>query len=109
MGNDFFLVEEGSAYADVNGVGKVKEYVKGDYFGELALLKSQPRAANVIASASPTKLMVFDGGTTKCNNIIAPRIPRGSSEYPLSVPGGFPERLPRIHRGSPEDPPRIPQ
>ena len=35
------------------------EYNPGDYFGELALLKGEPRAANVIASAD-CKLVCLD-------------------------------------------------
>ena len=31
---------------------EVKQYGAGDYFGERALLKSEPRAANVIASTA---------------------------------------------------------
>ena len=53
-GNDFFIIESGAAYAtktlkegDVPQM--VKEYSVGDYFGERALLKNEPRAANVIA------------------------------------------------------------
>lgn len=55
-GNTFFLVEEGSAIALKNSVGggttKVFEYGKSDYFGELALLKDQPRAASIKATSS---------------------------------------------------------
>ena len=63
-GDKFFIVSEGEAYAEkIPGPGqpavKVKDYKKGDYFGELALLKNEPRAASVIA-ASKCKLLSLD-------------------------------------------------
>ncbi|OMJ68767.1 hypothetical protein SteCoe_33687 [Stentor coeruleus] len=53
-GNNFYIVEEGEAIATKtihagHGAEEVKRYKPGDYFGELALLKGQPRAANVLA------------------------------------------------------------
>lgn len=53
-GNDLFLLQEGGAIATKTlEAGKeptqVMEYKYGDYFGERALLKNEPRAANVIA------------------------------------------------------------
>lgn len=53
-GNDFFLLIDGQAIAtkSLNAgaeATQVKEYGPSDYFGERALLKSEPRAANVIA------------------------------------------------------------
>ncbi len=53
-GNKFYLVEEGELAAtktlgDHEEEKEVMHYKAGDYFGELALLKNQPRAANVVA------------------------------------------------------------
>jgi cAMP-dependent protein kinase regulator len=53
MGDRFYMLEEGEAIAtkgENGGNGEVVlEYKHGDYFGELALLKDEPRAANIIA------------------------------------------------------------
>ena len=54
MGDIFYMVEEGEAEATKTlEPGKpsttVKHYRIGDYFGELALIKGEPRAANIIA------------------------------------------------------------
>ena len=56
-GDYFYIIEEGTAEATkVLKPGcppeKVKDYVVGDYFGELALIKGEPRAANIVATSS---------------------------------------------------------
>ncbi|MCQ2816630.1 MAG: cyclic nucleotide-binding domain-containing protein [archaeon] len=53
-GNEFYILEEGKAYATkAGGKGKkpqrVFDYTDGGYFGELALLNNAPRAASIIA------------------------------------------------------------
>lgn len=54
LGDIFYIIVEGEAEATKTlEPGKapkvVKQYGKGEYFGELALLKGDPRAANVVA------------------------------------------------------------
>lgn len=51
-GKDMFFLVEGEAFASkkINGADtEVKAYKVGDYFGELALLRNEPRAASIIA------------------------------------------------------------
>lgn len=52
QGDSFYILVEGEAYATLNSAptAPVMQYKPGDYFGELSLLKDQPRAANIIAS-----------------------------------------------------------
>eukprot|EP00929_Paragymnodinium_shiwhaense_P103749 TRINITY_DN6746_c0_g1_i5.p1 TRINITY_DN6746_c0_g1~~TRINITY_DN6746_c0_g1_i5.p1 ORF type:complete len:230 (+),score=69.36 TRINITY_DN6746_c0_g1_i5:513-1202(+) len=58
-GDAFYILEEGHAYASHAGKA-VQEYGPGSYFGELALLKRQLRATDVVADASQTKVLVLD-------------------------------------------------
>jgi cAMP-dependent protein kinase regulator len=65
-GNKFYLVEEGELAATLvvhhGGHEEAKEvmhYKPGDYFGEMALMKNEPRAANVIAKTD-CKLVSLD-------------------------------------------------
>ena len=56
-GDIFFILDEGSAHAEkVFEEGKkpqrVKDYESGGYFGELALLKGEPRAATIVADTN---------------------------------------------------------
>ena len=53
-GDTFFFLEEGECFAEkVIAQGEeaqvVLKYKKGDYFGELALLRDSPRAASIVA------------------------------------------------------------
>lgn len=52
LGNDFFILKSGTCHAvkTIDGEEKsVMSYEKGSYFGELALIKNEPRAASIIA------------------------------------------------------------
>jgi cAMP-dependent protein kinase regulator len=54
-GEDFFILESGTAEVYKNGEeGCLMTYKKGDYFGELALLNDAPRAASVVAKTDCT-------------------------------------------------------
>ena len=56
-GEVFYIIEEGQAVATKTLTPgqppvEVKQYHEGEYFGELALLKGEPRAANIIARSA---------------------------------------------------------
>jgi len=59
-GDKFYIVEEGTLYANkklAGGDKRVMNYKSGDYFGELALLKNQPRAASIIVESDTAKVL----------------------------------------------------
>lgn len=58
-GDIFYIILEGEARVTLDDDNTVMTYKAGDYFGELALLRNEPRAANVIAS-SECKLIYLD-------------------------------------------------
>jgi cAMP-dependent protein kinase regulator len=68
-GDKFFIIEEGEAYAEKKNVGQVMEYKPGEYFGELALLRNQPRAATVVAKS---KLTVLTLGRSSFKRLLGP-------------------------------------
>lgn len=55
-GNNFYIIEEGTAVAlkQIDGRSEpieVKNYSTGEYFGELALVRNTPRAASILATS----------------------------------------------------------
>jgi cAMP-dependent protein kinase regulator len=55
-GDKFYIIEEGTLYA-TKDEKRVMDYKAGDYFGELALLKNQPRAASVVVESGDAKVL----------------------------------------------------
>merc|ERR1711879_48750 len=71
-GDEFFIVLEGECVAKKAFVAgypqqKVKTHTHpaGDYFGELSLLKNEPRAASVYTVSPHVKLLSMDRRTFK--------------------------------------------
>jgi len=55
MGNEFFIIKSGSCKVEVNG-NMMATLKQGDYFGEMALLRDEPRTATITAQTK-TNLM----------------------------------------------------
>jgi len=69
-GHSFFLLESGEANAFKAGSDtSVKNYGKGDFFGELALLNDAPRAASVVAK---TEVKVVSLGKSAFQRLLGP-------------------------------------
>lgn len=84
LGTKFYLIEKGEAIAIVDGM-EVAKLKQGDYFGELALLFSQPRKATVRAVGGLTVATLgveaFDRMLGPCSEIMR----RGVKEYEAKV------------------------
>lgn len=61
--NKFYILEDGNAVATKGGQ-QVMTYSSGDYFGELALIRNQPRAATITAKGE-AKLLSVDSRSFK--------------------------------------------
>jgi cAMP-dependent protein kinase regulator len=57
-GDSFFIIEEGEVQASQEGKGEGKRMGRNDYFGELALINSETRAATVTAIQDTTCLAI---------------------------------------------------
>lgn len=80
-GDKFYIVEEGSLYAQKDGM-KVMDYKAGDYFGELALLKNQPRAASVVVQSDTCKVLTMSRQAfTKMLGPLQNILAKGASSY----------------------------
>lgn len=62
-GKKFYIVEDGEAEATKGGI-VVMSYKAGDYFGELALIRNQPRAATVTCKTA-CKILSIDSNSFK--------------------------------------------
>lgn len=65
-GKKLYIIEEGDAVATKNGA-QVMVFSTGDYFGELALLRNEPRAATVTAKGT-CKLLSL--GKSACHRLL---------------------------------------
>lgn len=68
MGDVMYFLVEGTAIATktIDGEKKtVMEYKSGDYFGERALLKKEPRAANIEATSNELVVVSIEQETFK--------------------------------------------
>ena len=68
IGDKFFLIVEGTAIAtkvleEGKEATKVKDYQRGDYFGERALLMNEPRAANIVVTSDAITLISMERKT----------------------------------------------
>jgi len=63
-GKKFYILEDGEAVATKNGT-QVMSYNAGDYFGELALIRNQPRAATITTKTDGCRLLSLDSGSFK--------------------------------------------
>jgi cAMP-dependent protein kinase regulator len=79
MGHKFYIIEEGEVTATKSGV-QVMSYGVGDYFGELALIRDQPRAATCMCKG-PSKLLSLDSASFKRLLNVTDLLERSQARY----------------------------
>ena len=85
-GEDFYIIESGNAVAtkvmnEGEEAKEVKSYEKGNYFGELALIRNEPRAANVIAKGDCNVLSLDRKSFKRLLGPIENILKRNSDDY----------------------------
>lgn len=108
-GDCFHIVTKGRArvYKTYDGNQEVKkvelEVLKeGDYFGEVALLRSEPRNASVIADGSLTTVFLDRNAFTRLLGPVAEVLQRKTEDYDLVEKIRYQESLEAIRRESSE-------
>lgn len=81
VGHKFYIIEEGQVVATKGGV-EVMNYGPGDYFGELALIRDQPRAATC-ACKGPCRLLSLDNGSFKRLLNVSDLLDRSHQRYTM--------------------------
>lgn len=92
IGEEFFIIESGEAIATkVLMQGEepqnVYSYNKGGYFGELSLIKNEPRAANIVATTDCTVLSLERKSFKRLLGPVETILKRNSNDY-LKYIGG---------------------
>ncbi|ANB15711.1 cAMP-dependent protein kinase regulatory subunit BCY1 [Sugiyamaella lignohabitans] len=82
-GDEFYLIESGTATVSKANEGTVSELKKGDYFGEVALLHDSPRQATVTAT---TKLKVASLGRSGFQRLLGPVVDILKRQDPTHAP-----------------------
>ena len=102
-GDEFFILKSGTAQAHVTGVGVVREYRAGDYFGEKALMNDSGRRAASIVATSAAQCLVVPGKEFK--NLLGSldgALAQRQQEYEQAMTGAD-GRVPRDVEGLPLD------
>lgn len=60
-GHEMFVIRSGAADVRRSGTGQLARLGKGDFFGEMSLLESMPRDADIVAVGTTTVLVIGPG------------------------------------------------
>ena len=61
VGREMFVIRSGGAVVHRRGTGEIARLAKGDFFGEMSVLESLPRDADVVAQGATTVLVLGSG------------------------------------------------